>query len=260
MENLDLFPIWAVFLGMVGIVLVAAEIGFRTGIWLQDRSSNPGETRITGSMVGGMLGLIGFLMAFSIGIAISQHSERKSMMVNEANAIGTAWLRAGFLPEPDSLSLRRLLRDYAQVRLDAANQLIELPVAIADSEKIHRQMWQVVENNVKQGNDSDVMAGLVESVNQVINIHLLRITAATKRLPSILGFILFGTTTLSFLLVGVASSSDRKRDTSAILLFALAFIAVLMMMVDLDRPQEGLLTVSQAAITDLIRQMGPASQ
>ena len=94
MKYLDMFPIWAVFLGMVAIVLVAAEIGFRTGIWLQDRSSNPGETRITGSMVGGMLGLIGFLMAFSIGIAISQHSERKSMMVNEANAIGTAWLRA----------------------------------------------------------------------------------------------------------------------------------------------------------------------
>jgi len=260
MENLDLFPVWAVFLGMVVVVLAAAEIGFRTGIWLQDRSSNPGETRMTGSMVGGMLGLIGFLMAFSIGIAINQHGERKSMMVNEANAIITAWLRAGFLPEPDSLSLRRLLREYAQMRLDAANQLIELPVAIVQSEKMHHQMWQVVENNVKQGNQSDVMEGLVESVNQVINVHLLRITAATKRLPSILGVILFGTTTLSFLLVGVASSSDRKRDTSAIFLFALAFVAVLMMMVDLDRPQEGILTVSQAAMTDVIRQMGPVSQ
>ncbi len=139
------------------------------------------------------------------------------------------------------------------MRLDAANQLIELPVAIVQSEKMHNQMWKVVENNVKQGNHSDVMEGLVESVNQVINIHLLRITAATKRLPSILGMILFGTTTLSFLLVGVASSSDRKRDTSAIFLFALAFVAVLMMMVDLDRPQEGVLTVSQAAMTDVIR-------
>jgi len=60
---------------------------------------------------------------------------------------------------------------------------------------------------------------------------------------------------LSFLLVGVASSSDGKRDPIAILLFALAFVAVFIIIVDLDRPQQGLLTVSQTALTDLLRQM-----
>ena len=66
MEYLDLIPIWAFFVGMVVVALAAAEIGFRVGIRLQDRSSNPGDARITGSVVGGMLGLVGFLMAFSI--------------------------------------------------------------------------------------------------------------------------------------------------------------------------------------------------
>jgi hypothetical protein len=64
-------------------------------------------------------------------------------------------------------------------------------------------------------------------------------------------------TILSFSLVGVASSADRKRDTSAIFLFALVFMAVFMIIVDLDRPQEGTLTVSQTAITDLLRQITP---
>ena len=90
MKYLVMFPIWAVFLGMVAIVLVAAEIGFRTGIWLQDRNPDSGETRMTGAVVGGMLGLMAFLMAFTIGIVINQRGERRAMVVEEANAIGTA--------------------------------------------------------------------------------------------------------------------------------------------------------------------------
>ena len=65
----------------------------------------------------------------------------------------------------------------------------------------------------------------------------------------------FANHVLSFLLVGVASSSDKKRDFWAILIFALAFVAVMMIIVDLDRPQQGLLNVGQTALEDLLRQM-----
>ena len=260
MEYLDTFPIWAVFTGMVILVLATAEIGFQAGVWLQDRGSDVGENRMTSSVVGGMLGLLALLMAFSISITINQHSERRTMVVTEANAINTAWLRAGFLDEADSLLMRTLLRNYTEVRLEAANQETELSVAMARSEEIHKTLWAVVENNVRQGNDTDIMTSLVESVNDVINTHNRRLTAANKRLPAILGITLLAATLLSFLLVGVASSADRKRDTAAILIFALAFIAVQMIMVDLDRPQDGMLTVSQTAMTDLLRQIEPVSQ
>ena len=99
MEILDLLPIWAFFTGMVIVALAASEIGFGFGIRLQDKGSNPGDSRMTGSVVGGILGLVAFLMAFSIGITIGHHGERKNMVVAEANAIGVAWLRAGFLDE-----------------------------------------------------------------------------------------------------------------------------------------------------------------
>jgi hypothetical protein len=260
MEYLDLLPIWVFFVGMVVIVLVATEIGFRVGIRLQDRNFNPGDSRITGSVVGGMLGLVGFLMAFSIGITIGHHSERKSMVIAEANAIGVAWLRAGFLDEPDSLMLRKHLREYAEVRLDAANEVIDLPTALSRSEKIHGKMWTIIERNVRQGNDTDIMASLVHSVNLVIDTHALRIAAAIKRLPGVLGLVLILSTILSFALVGVASSADRKRDTVAIFLFSLVFTAVLTILFDLDRPREGMLTVSQTAMADVIRRIEPYSQ
>ena len=257
---LDKFPIWAVYAGMVVVVLIAAEIGFRIGIWLQDRSPDSGDARMTGTVVGGMLGLMAFLLAFSIGIVINQQAERRVMVVEEANAIGTAWLRAGFLDEPDQSSSRALLQEYTQIRLDAAEDTTKLPAAVARSEEIQSELWAIVEKNVREGYDSDIMGLVIESVNDVIDVHSLRLAAANLRLPRLFGILLFGATILSFLLVGIASSSDRKRDTDAMIIFALVFVAVLIVVVDLDRPQEGLLTVSQTAMSDLLRQITPPVQ
>ena len=74
------------------------------------------------------------------------------------------------------------------------------------------------------------------------------------RLPRLLGVVLYAATLLSFLLVGVVSSADGKRVPFTILLLALAFLAVLMIVVDLDQPQQRLLTVGQTALSDLLRQ------
>jgi hypothetical protein len=256
MVILDRFPIWAVYVGTVVAVLVAAEIGFRIGMWLQRRDPDSGKAPVAGTVVGGMLGLMAFLLAFSIGIVINQHNGRKAMVVTEANAVGTAYLRAGFLDEPDQTSSRDLLREYVEVRLAAAaDPEALLESAMTRSEEIHGELWSIVEEQVRQGNESDIMGLFVESVNEVIDVHSLRLTAATLRLPRLLGMVLYAATILSFLLVGVANSSDKERDQIALTIFALAFVAVLMIIVDLDRPQQGLLTVSQQAMSDLLRQM-----
>ena len=252
---MDMYPLWAVYVGTVVLVLVAAEIGFRFGMWLQRRAPDSGQARVTGTMVGGMLGLMAFLMAFSIGIVINQHNGRKAMVVTEANAVGTAYLRAGFLDEPDRTSTRDLLREYVEVRLAAAADPTLLESVVTRSEEIHAELWPIVEDTVSQGQDSDVMALFIESINEVIDVHSLRLAAVDLRLPRVLGIVMFVATVLSFLMVGIASSADGKRDFFAILLFALAFVAVLIIIVDLDRPQQGLLTVSQKAMTDLLRQM-----
>jgi hypothetical protein len=255
MHILDMFPLWAVYLGTVVIVLVAAEIGFRLGMWLQRRDPASGKVTLTGAVVGGMLGLMAFLLAFSIGIVINQHNGRKAMVVTEANAVGTAYLRAGFLGEPDRTSTRELLREYVEVRLVIESDPTRLDSAISRSEEIHGQLWAIVEDNVWGGNESAIMALFADSINEVIDVHSLRLAAGELRLPRLLGAVLYAAIIVSFLLVGVASSSDGKRDLLAILLFALAFVAVFIIVVDLDRPQEGLLNVSQTALSDLLRQM-----
>ena len=259
MVLLDNIPIWGVYLGTVVVVLIVAEIGFRVGIWKQRRDPEPVKAPMTGAVVGGMLGLMAFLLAFSIGIVINQHNGRKAMVVTEANAVGTAYLRAGFLGEPDRTLSRDLLQEYVEVRLAAAEDTTLYVSTMKRSEEIHAELWGIVEANVDAGMDSDIMSLYVESINDVIDVHAERLAAIDLRLPRLLGIVMYVATILSFLLVGVASSADRKRDTMAIFLFALAFVAVLLIVIDLDRPQQGLLTVSQQALSDLLAQMAAAA-
>ena len=180
MAILDKFPLWVVYVGTVALVLIAAEIGFRIGIWLQRRDPDSGKTAMTGAVVGGMLGLIAFLLAFSIGIVINQHTSRKAMVVTEANAVGTAYLRAGFLNETDRTSTAELLREYVEVRLAAASDPTQLESTITRSEEIHGELWSIVEDNVRQGQESDIMALFIESINEVIDVHTLRLAAVAE--------------------------------------------------------------------------------
>ena len=252
---LDQSPLWVVYVVTVVLALVFAEIGFRLALLLQRRDPASSTTAISGTVVGGMLGHMAFLLAFCIGIVINQHNGRKAMVVEEANAVGTAYLRAGFLGESDRDLSRNLLREYVEIRLAVAADESVLESTLTRSEEIHGELWSIVEDTVQQGQDSDIMALLVASINDVIDVHSLRLAAVALRLPELLWMVLYAATMLSFLLVGISSGADGKRDPLAILLFALALIAVLMIIVDLDRPQQGVLTVSQTALSDLLRQM-----
>ena len=140
---------------------------------------------------------------------------------------------------------------------DAAGEA-EFESSMQRSEEIHDELWATAEHHVLQGQESATMALYAEAVNEVADVHAERLAAFNLRLPRPLYVVLSSAMVLAFLRVGVASSADGKRDPLTMLIFALVFAAVLMVIVDLDRPQQGLLTVSQAALSDLLRQMTAA--
>jgi len=253
MAILDKFPILVIYLGGAVLLFLTAEIGYRIGIWLRDRNPDMGKNRVTNSLVGGLMGLMAFVMALTIGTVVNQHSGRKAMVVTEANTIRTAFLRAGFLEEPDRISTRELLQEYAEVRLVGAENPEQLENAITRSVEIHSQLWPIVEENVLQGKESDTMALFVDAINEMINVHTLRVTAHQRRLPSRYGAMLITATFLSFLMIDIASSADKRRAYTPIILYALGFMAVFLIVVDLDRPLEGSVTVSQQAMKDLLQ-------
>ncbi len=255
MRFLDGLPIGLVYLGGVALLLLIAEIGFRIGRWMREKDPTMGKNRVTSSLVGGLMALMAFLMAMTIGTVVSQHVARRDLVVTEANAVGTAFLRAGYLEEPAQSSARELLKEYVEVRLAPSDNPELLELSVLRSEEIQSALWLDVEEHVLGGEESPTMALYVESINAVFDVHLSRITAAQRRLPTRYGQLLITAMFFSFLLVGIASSADKRRAYTPVVLYALAFMAVFLIIIDLDRPQEGHVVVSQQAMETVLRRI-----
>src|SRR6476660_1680773 len=115
-QLLDSLPVVGVFVAFAIFTLLCYEVGFRIGRWYQERT--PGEQEgPTGMLIGSILALLAFLLAVTMGMAADRFDARRAIVLAEANAIGTAYLRAGYLPQPASDQARELLREYVPLRV-----------------------------------------------------------------------------------------------------------------------------------------------
>ena len=255
MTLFDQIPIWLVYLVTVVFSLLAAQLGFLLGLWIHRRMPEGKKDVVTGSLVGGLLGLLAFLLAFSTSYALTQFDKRRKLVVTDANAIGTAYLRSGYLDEPDQSEARDLLREYTDVRLSSVDPE-NLESAIERSETIQDRLWAIAVQNGREHPESVIIGLFGESINDVIDVHASRLAVAVgSRIPPVMWSMLYGVVFIAFLLLGVASSADGKRNYFTLILFALGFAVVLAMIIDLDRPQQGLLRIGQRAMLDLQRQI-----
>jgi len=246
----DGIPIWAILLGTIALGLAGLEMGVLLGRSRQRRRYEKLES--AGGMVAVMMGLLAFMLAFTFTAAANRHDARRALVVDEANAIETTWLRAGFLAEPYRADIRRLLQDYVDVRVKAANGEIELGEALRQSEGLHERMWAVAVDAGRKDAGSITIGLVVQSLNEVIDLHLKRVTAALRdRIPVAIWLTLYLLIVIGAVMMGLEIGQGRTRHFPLELAVAVSFSIVLVMIVDLDRPFEGLVDVSQQATVDL---------
>src|SRR5262247_2239549 len=135
---IDALPLWGLFISILLVVLFSVEFGYRLGKYRRSRREEEKEAPL-GTMVGATLGLLAFILAFTFGLAAARFDTRRQVLLDEANAIGTTYLRAGMLPERRE-DIRALLRDYVDTRLDAV-QSGQVTAGIRRSEHLHDQLW-----------------------------------------------------------------------------------------------------------------------
>jgi len=254
-KPLDYLPLWGLFLATVAVVMFALEAGYRLGRHRSRRTEQEKESPV-GAVVAATLGLLGFMLAFTFGIAGSRYDARRQAVLDEANAIGTTFLRAGLLPEGRGESIRNLLRSYVDARLDAA-RTGDIESAVRRSSELHGQIWAKTEAIATKHPESILVGLFVQSLNETIDLHETRVVVGLyNRIPLILWGTLYFLAALTMIGVGYHAGLTSKVRSPAILVLVLTFSAVMVLVADLDRPLEGMLRVSQQALVDLRSTMG----
>ncbi len=240
----------ALFFVTVLIVLIAIEVGLRFGRW--SRSLKKSETDApVGTMVGAMLGLLAFMLAFTFQMAASQYDARRMAALKESNAIGTAYLRADFLPEPGRSQIRAFFRQYVDMRLEAT-QTEKLESSIVRSEQILDSLWVQASTLADKNADTPLTALFVSALNEVIDLHSERLMLATSfRIPEIIWIALLFVMFFSMLAVGYQFGIDGTRSILGTLVIALTSSAVIVLIADLDSPRRGLIKTNQAPLIAL---------
>ena len=247
-QLLDALPLWALYLLLAAFLFLMAEAGYQLGLARQRRHPEEKEANI-GTIAGATLGMLAFILAFMVGSAADRFGTRRQLVVEEANAIRTAYLRAGYLPDPYPEQIRPLLSEYVDVRLSALDPH-NVEQALARSEEIHVELWKQAEA-LARDYPSDVIALFVESTNEIINLHTMRLVAVNTRIPEPLWLSIYALAGLTMLLVGLHNSYSGQRSVMGLVAMVLAFSAVILLIADLDRPTGGFLQVSQQALVDL---------
>jgi hypothetical protein len=255
-DLLDPIPILGVLVIFAVVALVAYEGGFRIGRWYQERTPEEKEGP-TGMLVGSLLALMAFLLAVTMGMASDRFDTRRGLVLDAANSIGTTYLRAGFLPAPADEEVRNLLREYAPLRVNTGD-LAQLLTNFERSQEILDELWSITEELEPAEGTRETFALFVESLNDTIDRHEMRIAAVIyARVPETVLLLLFLGSALTLGMVGYSAGLTRRRSPITAVVLVVVLGAVMMLIVDLDRPRDGFLEVSQQPLLDLIEQIGP---
>jgi hypothetical protein len=243
------FPIAGIFVGILLLILFSCEVGYRFGKRARTDQDKEAPSSI-GAMVGGLLGMLGFVLAFTFSMASSQHDLRKQNVLDEANSIGTAYLRADLIDQQYGIEVKRLLREYVDVRLQAASGR-GLDAALARSSEIQNLVWTQVSSAAVASPNTNTSL-MIQSVNDVIDMHEKRLTGALRnRIPDNVWIALIAITVLTMTTLGVLVGFTGKRRPAEVVALSLAFAVLVTLVVDLDRPQSGLITVGQQSMHEL---------
>jgi hypothetical protein len=243
-ENAPRFAL-LLFLSM----LVCLELGRRIG--RRRASADPqGWQAGTGVIEGAIFALLGLMLGFTFSAAIGRIDMRRQLIVAEANAIGTAYLRLDLLPERDQPAMRDLFRRYTDARLSVYEKIREdLAAALAELDRataLQGEIWQSTMRATRESDGSAASRLLVPAINEMIDLTAVRTAAARTHNPLLFYALIAGLLLISSLLAGYAMSWSRDRNWLHLVGFALVTTAVVYVIIDIDYPRVGLFRLDAA--------------
>jgi uncharacterized membrane protein YidH (DUF202 family) len=242
------YPLWEIFLVGLAVMLASSEVGRWLAKYAGEQSSDNVST-----LEGAVLGLLALMIGFTFAMALSRFEARRDAVLNEANAIGTTALRARLLPEPYRAETLKLLREYVKIRLDVTQRplsRVDLAQAIERSNAIQEALWQQAKAEMSKDNGMVPTGLFIQTLNDMIDSQGKRLAALRNRVPNIVILALFGVAAVASGFAGYASGFEKRRSRLPVYVTSLVVTAVIMLILDLDRPGSGFIDVSQQPMID----------
>ena len=236
---------------LLGVGMVALIEGGRRLALRRMRREPEGSQAGVSAVDGAVFALFGLLIAFTFSGAGSRFDARRALVTQEANAIGTAWLRADLLDEPHRSQLKDQLARYVAHRIEVSGRLRNGlgEIDAAEIAAFHQRIW----NAASEGSLAKpaTMVVVLPPVNEVIDMHATRVAAGRKHLPMLVLGLLIACSVLGVAVIGYGCGLGRRRALPMTVSLALLIGAALWTTIDLDYPRRGLIQLSDAPLREL---------
>jgi hypothetical protein len=238
----------AIACGIAAGIIALLEVGRRVGMRRRARMLDD-STGSTGTVDATIFGLMGLLLAFTFSGAASRWEWRRNLIVQEANDIGTAYLRLDLLPPESQPQLRDTFRKYAGARLAIYRKLPDIDAAkkeLARAQVIQDQLWRQVVSAAKDSDSPAVMMLVLSNVNEMLDITTTRTAATQAHLPGIV-FAMLGATVLACsLLAGYNMAWNPHRSWVHIASYTILVSVAVYLILELEYPRLGFVRIEAA--------------
>lgn len=243
---------WVLAVGLAASMLGGWGIGWKSQRRLPpDQAPDPGIKFTDAGMT-----LLGLLLGFTFSMSLARHEQRRTMAINDSNAIGDFYTCASLLHEPHRPKLQAIIRGYAERRLAIARKSsseADFERGVQECERMHDRMTEVVAAAVAEG--TPVAVSLANTLNEVTSSHAARLAAYRERLPWSILLLLFVASVVPAFLMGLQQGISQNPHLSGTISFVLLVTMVIYVTLDLNQPGRGLIRVSQEPMERLVQSM-----
>jgi len=263
MLNGDAFydvPSYLIVLVLFLLALAANEMGFR--IAGRNRSKDDKGLRSQANAIQGtLLGLLALLLGFSFSMALQRFGRRSQAVINEANAIGTTYLRTSLLPEGSRAGARDLLKRYVEIRVQATEIDARAPEKRQEfrdhAVELQQAIWEQAAETARSHPNPVISGYFVQSVNEMIDHFDARQAELDKHVPEEVLVLLGAVLVIGAGLLGYTSGLSGKRPMIVTIVMTILILMVLRVVIDLDRPRRGLIQIDQHPMLNLHKGLNP---
>lgn len=239
------------------LLLFALEAGYQLG---KRRSGNasPGDSENRNLVLTAMYALLGLMLAFTYTFTLSRADLRKDALINESNAIGSAFLKSGMIDEPNRSELRKALLDYAGTRVihsDTAGNYAKIKDLLEQSSQAQSRIWPIVQKVLDEEPPGSAEVSIVNAVNDLFDAGSKRLAVSFDVLPAILLLMLLFLTCSCLALTGFNSGHSGKINRGGLVLLVFFLAVVILIITDFDRSFRGFVQISQQSMIDIIDDM-----